>query len=115
MAEPILFIDRSLGSHLVPDALRKAGATVEIHDDHFKPDSPDGEWLGEAGRMNWVVLTKDQKIRYRAMERDSLIQGRVRAFAVTAGHLGGPELAELVGVRSLEMEAGWHEELRKYR
>jgi hypothetical protein len=34
-AEPVLFVDRSLGAHLVPQALREAGATVEVHGDHF--------------------------------------------------------------------------------
>lgn len=85
-----------LGRHLLPNASRKAGAAVEIHDDHFEPDAPDEEWLGEVGRNNWAVLTKDLKIRYRAMERDALIRGRVRVFAVTSGHLGGQELAELL-------------------
>jgi hypothetical protein len=35
------FIDRSPGAHDVPDALRAAGALVEIHDDHVAPDTPE--------------------------------------------------------------------------
>jgi hypothetical protein len=33
--EPVFFVDRSLGSVDVPAGLRAAGATVEVHDDHF--------------------------------------------------------------------------------
>ena len=38
-----LFVDRSLGKHLVAEALRLAGAAVEIHDDHFPVDARDVE------------------------------------------------------------------------
>ena len=41
------FVDRSLGSQIVPNALRQAGATVEIHDDHFSADEEDLVWLQE--------------------------------------------------------------------
>jgi hypothetical protein len=33
--KPVFFVDRSLGKHVVPGALRAAGARVEVHDDHF--------------------------------------------------------------------------------
>lgn len=36
----IFFIDRCLGKKLA-DSLRDEGATVEIHDDHFKQDMKD--------------------------------------------------------------------------
>jgi hypothetical protein len=56
---PIFFIDRDLGQRLVAQALREAGAQVEIHQAHFAPDSPDIEWLPEVSQRGWVVLTKD--------------------------------------------------------
>jgi hypothetical protein len=37
------FIDRCLGSKRVVAALREAGLTVEIHEDHFAPDALDVE------------------------------------------------------------------------
>src|SRR5262249_26330346 len=33
------FLDRSLGKHIVAEALRQAGAPVEGHDDHFLQDA----------------------------------------------------------------------------
>jgi hypothetical protein len=37
--DPVFFLDRSLGKNRVATALRQAGATVHIHDDHFPPDA----------------------------------------------------------------------------
>ncbi|MGH7152226.1 MAG: hypothetical protein ACREIU_16085 [Planctomycetota bacterium] len=43
--------------------MRREGARVEVHDEHFARDARDEEWLGEVGRRGWVVPTKDQRIR----------------------------------------------------
>jgi len=61
----IFFLDRSLGKHIVADALRQAGAEVQLHDDYFSQDARDEEWLQEVGRRGWIVLTKDDRIRCR--------------------------------------------------
>lgn len=53
--ELVFFIDRALGKKQVAEPLRNVGATVEIHDDHFSPDTPDVEWLTQVGERNWVV------------------------------------------------------------
>ncbi len=91
----IFFIERSLGSKTVPEALREARLEVEIHDDHFPQNAEDEVWLREVGRRGWIVLTKDQKIRYRPTELNALIIGRVGAFVLTAGDLQGAEMAEI--------------------
>ena len=88
--EPLVFfIDQSLGQKKIPEALRKAGAAVEVHGDYFTPDERDEVWLTEVGQKGWVVLTKDRKIRYRAIEQAALIKGRVAAFVLSAGNLTG--------------------------
>lgn len=76
-------------------ALRQAGATVRIHDDHFPPDAKDEDWLAEAGRRGWIVLTKDHRIRYRHVERLALMKAGVAAFILTSGDLQGEEMAEV--------------------
>ena len=49
--EPLVFfVDRSLGRRGIPDALRSAGAQIELHDDHFPQDAQDQTWLAEAGK-----------------------------------------------------------------
>ena len=47
----------------MPEALRAAGAQVEIHDDNFPQGALDVEWLPEVGRRGWVLLPKDREIR----------------------------------------------------
>ena len=49
----VFFVDRSLGKRDVPEALRRAGETVEIHDDHFAPDAKDADWLSVVGTRGW--------------------------------------------------------------
>ena len=92
--EPLVFfIDRSLGRRIVAQALREVGETVEIHDDHFAPDAKDEVWLLEVGRRGWIVLTKDDRIRYRVTERTALMSARVRAFVLSSSQLQGAEMA----------------------
>lgn len=51
--------------------LRDAGLDVEIHDDHFVPDAKDEEWLSAVGRKQWIVVTRDERIRYRGAAKQS--------------------------------------------
>ena len=92
--DPLLFfLDRSLGKHIVADALRQARAAVEVHDDHFSQDARDEGWLREVGQRGWIVLTRDDRIRYRFQERTALIQAGVRAFVLVRRSVSGPAMA----------------------
>lgn len=94
LPEPfVFFIDRSLGRKIVAQALREIGETVEVHDDHFAPDAKDEDWLVKVGKRGWIVLTKDDRIRYRVTERTALTSSRVRAFVLTSSQLQGTEMA----------------------
>jgi hypothetical protein len=93
--EPLVFfIDHSLGNKKVADALRQAGVTVEVHIDHFPSGAEDPEWLSEIGKRGWIALTKDDRIRYRSIERDTLIRARVAMFTLASGNLRGEEMAQ---------------------
>lgn len=87
------FIDRSLGRKLVADALRSAGASVEVHDDHFAQNVDDPEWLAEVGKRAWIVLTKDEKIRSRKNELLAVKNNAVGMFVLTAGNITGQAMA----------------------
>jgi len=91
----VFFVDRSLGRKHVAQALREAGATVEVHDDHFPQDTPDVDWLLEVGRRGWVVLSKDERIRRNSIERSALETAQVRAFFLTQQDITGVEMADL--------------------
>jgi hypothetical protein len=70
----VFFLDRSLGVEPIRAELIKAGLVVEIHDDHFARDEEDRVWLQRVGEWGWVVLTKDQRLRYRPLEIAALHQ-----------------------------------------
>lgn len=91
--ETIFFIDRSLGIEPLRTELIKTGLVVEIHDDHFARDAEDRVWLQAVGECGWVVLTKDQRLRYRPLEIATLRASRARVFVLTAGNLRGSEIA----------------------
>ena len=55
------------------------GKTVQVHDDHFLPNDKDEDWLLEVGKRGWIVLTKDDRIRYRVTERTAILSAKVRA------------------------------------
>ena len=90
----VFFLDRNLGTKQVATALRQAGVVVEIHNDHFPPGVDDEEWLLKAGKRGWIVLTKNDRTRYRTPERTALMKARVVLFALASGNLHGEEMAQ---------------------
>jgi predicted nuclease of predicted toxin-antitoxin system len=89
----VFFIDRSLGIDPLRVELTHAGLTVVIHDDHFARDEEDRVWLKSVGERGWIVLTKDQRLRYRPLEIAALRASEARVFVLTAGDLRGAEIA----------------------
>jgi hypothetical protein len=81
----VFFVDRSLGRNHVPNALKDAGEIVEastplsfnpersrrveVHNDRFPQAAPDTVWLPEVARKGWIILTADQKIAHRRLEK----------------------------------------------
>ncbi len=100
--EPVaFFLDESLDSLSVVTALRDAGATVHRLTDIFPKGTPDEIWLAKAGENNWVVLTRDKRIRYRQLERLALQAAKVRTFVFTGGNVTGKDTGViLAGVLS---------------
>jgi PIN like domain len=92
----VFFIDRSLGKVDVPNALRAAGHECEVHDDRFDQQTEDAVWLGAVAARKLIVLTKDERIRYRPLERQALQLARLRVFIVICGNVRGVETAAIL-------------------
>lgn len=94
---PELFLDRSLGRRQVPALLRAAGLQLRTLSEEYGIPAdervPDTEWLELAGRNGWIVLMKDERIRYRPVERAALVAHRVRAFCLTSGNMRAAAMA----------------------
>jgi len=94
---PELFVDRSLGRVLVPEALRRAGFEVHtlssVYGEQTGQHVEDTVWLRDAGERHWVVLFKDDRIRHRPAELSALTDAGLRAFCLTNANLRGDQQA----------------------
>ncbi len=84
---PEFFFDRSLGKEAAK-RLRLEGWMIHLIADQYADDAQaiaDEEWIAEGSRRGWVLLSKDQKIRYRGSELASLYGGRL--FCLANGNL----------------------------
>lgn len=95
---PEFFVDRSLGRYVVPDAVRGAGYVVHtlasVYGEQPGQGVDDVTWLGEAGEHDWVVLLKDDRVRRRPAELETLTEARLRVFCLTNANLRAGEQAE---------------------
>jgi hypothetical protein len=60
----------------------------------FAPDAADVAWFSDVERCGWIVLTKDDQIRYRSIELAAVVSARVMLFALASGNLTGEEMAQ---------------------
>jgi hypothetical protein len=65
--------------------LKSAGVTVRRPGKDIEFGTRDEGWLATAGAEGWIVLMRDQRVRYRTLEIQSLREARVGAFVLTAG------------------------------
>lgn len=93
---PDLFIDRCAWSIRLGEALTTAGIKFIPHHDRFKPDCPDEDWLPEAGKFGWIVVTRDQNIRRKPNELHAFKISRVKAIVLTSGQASAADTANLL-------------------
>lgn len=96
LASLTFFLDYQIGRYVVADALRVAGARVEVHIDHFAPAAPDVDWIPEVGARGWVLITKDEHIRRNPLERAAYESAGLVGFVVTARDMTGETLGVLL-------------------
>jgi predicted nuclease of predicted toxin-antitoxin system len=94
--QPEFLADRCLGKRVV-NILQSAQLTVHTLTDLFgekrAQEMSDEDWIAHAGQRRYAVLTKDQRIRHRTMERDAVAKHGVHLFALGSGNLGFREMA----------------------
>ncbi len=82
-----LFLDENTCSRKLVEALRTADISVERSTDHFPRGTPDAEWIPLVTSRGWLILTADDRIRYRSNEKIAVQESRARLFVLSAGHL----------------------------
>jgi PIN like domain len=53
-------------------------------------------WLAAAGAQRWVVITRDDRIRYNQLEKQAVLAANLRFFSITSSSLTGDEAATLI-------------------
>jgi hypothetical protein len=92
----IYWVDRCLGTNIVPSALRAIGVQVQTYDSLYPNDTrvPDHVWIPEVAQRGWVILTKDKRIRHAREEIDALRSAGARYVCLSSAQLTGSEQAE---------------------
>lgn len=97
LREPFtFFVDRSFGGRVVVGKLSAAGYAVERHDSHFAQDEVDTAWIGVCGERQWVILSKDGRIRSNQLELEALLASGTAAFLLGRGHLTGEQMGDVL-------------------
>lgn len=85
-----------MGKNVVAEKLRAAGLKVEVHADHFDDTEKDEVWLAWVGKRRWIVISKDDAIRRREIERRELVKARVRAVFLASCDTSGLQNATII-------------------
>lgn len=97
--EPVLrfFLDRNLGSHIVPEALRAVGWTLETMDERYGVSESqlisDVQWIEEATDLGDALLTKDLRIAANPLEAATVHRVPARTFGLARRDIDGPTMA----------------------
>ena len=90
---PTYFVDRDLGRYVFATVLREGGLEVEVHDDHFLPNTPDEDWLREVTSRGWVVVTGDKAILRTRLEKAAIREAEAVVLVVIGRKAPVKELA----------------------
>jgi hypothetical protein len=107
------FLDRGLGSLVVPGALRAAGWIIATMDERYGVQQSqhvsDTQWIEEATANGEVLLTKDLRIAKNPLEAAAVDRVSARAFGLARRDVDGATMVRYF----LENEAAIFQMARK--
>lgn len=90
----IFFCDRDLGNRIFTSRLTGAGVNIERHIDHFEPDALDPDWIPSVASNGWVILTNDQRMLRKQVEREAIRSSGARVIILVGGHSSAANAAQ---------------------
>jgi hypothetical protein len=94
------FIDRSLGAHLIPAALRRAGWDIVTMRERYGEVSgqalSDIDWVRDAAEAGEAILTKDDHVATRPAEARTIYMCDARVFAFTKADLTADQMIDIL-------------------
>jgi len=76
--------------------MRDGGYDVRVLKEEFGAGALDDEWLPTAIANGWILLTKDDRWRYRQAERDILVNAKTRGFVFVSKTARATEIVETI-------------------
>jgi hypothetical protein len=108
----VFFTDQCLSGQRIADALTESsGCRTEIFRKHFNLNDRDVKWLPAVGRWRWVLVTKDWRIQERPLERQAIMNAKVRAFILRETNASRDVIIALLRLAMPKMLAA----LRRYQ
>jgi hypothetical protein len=80
------FADRNLGINRFPAAVRAAGITLHIHQDHFPQNALDIHWMPAVAARGWIIISPDIRIGKNPLEVDAIMTSGASVFCLCGGH-----------------------------
>ena len=89
-----LYLCHNLDYDDVTAALSQGGVRFKRHRDYFHGSADDTELLSLVGRRRWILITFDQRQRTRLLEKQLIVQYKIREFVFTSS--GISDVGELL-------------------
>lgn len=90
---PTFYVDESIFSNALVAELTAAGIAFDRVGLVVPFGAQDEVWLSHCGKHSYLALTRDQRIRYRPLEKQALIEYGVACFTFTQGQATAAQCA----------------------
>jgi len=90
---PTFYVDESIFSHALVRELTAAGIIFDRVGVTVPFGAADDVWLSHCGKQSFIALTRDQRIRYRPLEKQALIDHGMACFTFTQGQATATQCA----------------------
>lgn len=97
------FVDNNLSPGLAK-GMKGFGEDIVHLQDYFSTDADDELWLAHIGTKKWILITRDDRIRFRLSELAALREHRVGAFFMGGKHRDGCQLVQQLARNWLRMK-----------
>jgi hypothetical protein len=102
---PTFYVDESIFSKALVAQLAAAGIAFDRVGVTVPFGAPDDVWLSHCGKHSFLALTRDERIRYRALEKQALIEHGVACFTFTQGQATATQCAARIVALAPKMVA----------
>lgn len=76
--------------------MRSAGLDVKVLKEEFQAGALDEDWLPIAIAKGWILITKDDRWRFRPAEKEILISANARVFVFVSKSARAVEIVETI-------------------